>query len=191
MSEPANKKATYEDLYEIPENMIGEVVNGKLVALPRPSMEHTYAASALDKRIGTPYQFAEGGGPGGWIILLEPESQLGEHTLVPDLAGWKRERFPFAEKSNWLSVAPDWVCEILSPRTALLDRTEKREIYAQAEVGHLWLVDPHNMTVELYRLGARAFHPSGVYGGEEKARLEPFTEIEINLADLWLNLLQR
>lgn len=39
--------------------------------------------------------FDEGrGGPGGWIILDEPELHLSEDVLLPDLAGWHRERMP-------------------------------------------------------------------------------------------------
>ncbi len=87
MSEPPKRKATYEDLSNIPENMTGEIINGELIVTPRPSRKHTYASSALDKKIGPPYQFGEGGGPGGWIIIVEPEIGLGEHILVPDLAG--------------------------------------------------------------------------------------------------------
>jgi len=94
MSEIAKKKATYEDLYTIPDNMTGEIINGELIVTPRPSRRHVSAASSLGYKIGPSYQFGEGGGPGGWIILIEPEIGLGEQTVVPDLAGWKRERFP-------------------------------------------------------------------------------------------------
>ncbi|MGC8492714.1 MAG: Uma2 family endonuclease [Syntrophobacteraceae bacterium] len=186
MREPAKKKATYDDLFGIPDNTIGEIIDGELIVHPRPSRKHIRAASSLGFEIGPAYQSGKGG-PGGWIILVEPEIQLGEQTMVPDLTGWKRERFPVTEETNWISVAPDWVCEVLSPSTALRDRTKKKEIYAQAKVGHLWLVDPYNMTVEIYRLGSGAFDPVGVYGGKYKALLEPFTEIEIDLGNLWLD----
>ena len=117
MSEPAKKKATYDDLYSVPDNMIGEIINGELIVTPRPSRKHTYATSALGSVIIHSYQFGRGGGPGGWVIIIEPEIKLGEHTMVPDLAGWREERFPDEEPHNWISVPPDWICEMLSPNT--------------------------------------------------------------------------
>ncbi|MDR3554212.1 MAG: Uma2 family endonuclease [Syntrophobacteraceae bacterium] len=187
MSEPAKKKATYEDLFSVPENMIGEIIDGELVLQPRPSPKHMNAIKALSLEIVPPYERGQGGGPGGWVFLFETEVRLGESIFVPDLAGWKKERFPARIETNWIPVAPDWVCEVLSPSTALRDRTMKKEIYAQAQVGHLWLVDPHNMTVEVYRLVHGAFDPVGVCGGKDKARLAPFTDIEIDLGSFWLD----
>ncbi|MGC8492670.1 MAG: Uma2 family endonuclease [Syntrophobacteraceae bacterium] len=186
MSEPAQQKATYEDLYTLPDNTIGEIIDGELVVQPRPSPRHMNVIKALSVEIGPPYERGHGGGPGGWVFLFETEVRLEENTCVPDLAGWKKQRFPTRIETNWISVSPDWVCEVLSPSTALHDRTRKRGLYAQAHVGHLWLVDPHNLTVEVYRLGSGAFDPVGVYGGKTKCRLEPFAEIEIDLGSLWL-----
>ncbi len=125
MSDPAHKPATYEDLYDIPENMIGEIIDGELIVTPRPSRRHTLAASRLGSELIPPYDFGRGGGPGGWIIIIEPEIRLGDDTMVPDLAGWKKERFPIEEDHNWISVAPVWVCEILSPNTFRTDKVKK------------------------------------------------------------------
>jgi len=186
MPEAAKKEATYEDLYNIPENMTGEIINGELVVTPRPSRKHVYTASALEIRIGQPYQFGEGGGPGGWIILVEPEIGLGKHTMVPDLAGWREERFPREEPYNWISVAPDWVCEIFSPGTAQTDKTEKMPIYGEHGVEHLWLIDPIVKTLDVFRLEAGKWVVVGFYTENARVRVEPFTGIELSLSDLWL-----
>lgn len=186
MSEPAKEIATYDDLYSIPENMIGEIINGELIVTPRPSPRHAQAISALGGEIVPPFHSGRGGGPGGWIILGEVEIKLGEQIIVPDLAGWRKERFPKRLEHNWIEVTPDWVCEILSPGTALRDRTVKKTIYEEHRVGWLWLVDPLHMTLEVFRPESNHWVPAGVFGGEEKARLEPFQEIEINLGGLWL-----
>jgi Uma2 family endonuclease len=186
MSELAKKRATYEDLYNIPENMTGEIINGELIVHPRPSRKHTYAASALDKEIGPPYQFGRGGGPGGWIIIVEPEIRLGEHTMVPDLAGWKKERFPVEEDHNSISAAPDWVCEVISPSTLRTDKVEKMPIYAQFGIEHLWLIDPIAMTLDVFELGGDKWVLLGSFAQNDKARAAPFQEVEINLEDLWL-----
>lgn len=146
--------------------------------------------SVLGYKIGPPYDFGEGGGPGGWIIIDEPEIGLGEHIIVPDLAGWKREQFPIEENPNWISVAPDWVCEVLSPNTFRTAKVKKMPIYAHHGVGHIWLIDPVAMTMDVFRLEAGKWVLLGSFAENDKVRAEPFQEVEINLGDLWLGNLQ-
>jgi Uma2 family endonuclease len=187
MTEAASEKAVYEDLFRIPENMVGEIIDGELVVSPRPSRKHIYAGSMLGGEIGPPYAFGRGGSPGGWVILDEPEISFGESILVPDLAGWKRERFPVEEPHNWISVAPDWVCEILSPTTALVDRAQKMPIYVQHQVSHAWLIDPILQTLEVFRFESGKWMVLGVYTKSARVRVEPFSEIELDLGLLWLD----
>ena len=186
MSEPAGKKASYDDLFSIPENTTGEIIDGELFVTPRPSRKHGYTASALDKKIGSPYQFGDSGGPGGWIIIVEPEISLGENIIVPDLGGWRKERFPVSEETNWISVPPDWACEVLSPGTVRLDKIKKMPLYAKHAVGHLWLIDPIAKSLDVYRLESGMWTVAGFYAEEDKVRAEPFEEVEIDLNDLWL-----
>jgi len=185
MSEPARKKATYEDLYTIPENMTGEIIHGRLIVTPRPSRKHIYAASALGGELAPLYQFGRGGGPGGWIILIEPEIGFGEHILVPDLAGWKVERYPEEEPHNWISVSPDWVCEIISPSTEIHDRDEKMSIYAEHGVPYVWLINPIIRSLEAYRLVSEGWFRFAMFNGNKIARVEPFQESELDLEGLW------
>ncbi len=91
MAETAKKKATYEYLHDVPDNMIGEIINGELIVTPRPLRRHGYTTFALGNEIGPPYQFGRSGGPGGWVFIFEPEIGLKEHILVPDLDGKKRD----------------------------------------------------------------------------------------------------
>jgi Uma2 family endonuclease len=185
MADPARKEATYEDLFDIPENMTGEIIDGELIVTPRPSRKHTSAASSLGFEIGPPYQLGRGG-PGGWIIILEPEIALGGSILVPDLAGWKQERFPESEETNWISVAPDWICEILSPSTLRLDKIKKMPIYAQHGVAYFWVIDPTSRTLDVYRLESGKWMVLGAFIQDDKVRAEPFQEIELDLGNLWL-----
>ncbi len=190
MSEFAKKKATYEDLYDVPENMIGEIIDGELIVTPRPSPKHMRAISALGGEIIPPYDFGRGGGPGGWVILVEVEIKLGEHTMVPDLAGWKKERFPTDLGHNWIPVAPDWVCEVLSPSTFRNDKVRKMPLYARHGIGHIWLIDPAAMTMDAFKLGSDCgWLLLGSFAENDKVRAEPFQEIEINLEDLWVRSL--
>lgn len=185
MSEPVRKKATYEDLDSIPEHSTGEIINGELIVTPKPSPRHSNAEGSVITRLMPPFRFGEGG-PGGWIILLEVEIMLGEHLLVPDLSGWKRERFPGLPKENWISVPPDWVCEILSAGTARLDRVRKMPIYARFGVPYLWLIDPTEKSLEVFKLESGKWVMVAGFADNDTARAEPFNEIEINLADFWM-----
>jgi Uma2 family endonuclease len=184
MADTAKKEAVYDDLFEIPENMIGEIISGELNVSPRPSPRHSHAVSVLDVRIGPPYRFGEGG-PGGWIMLFEPEIALGEHILVPDLAGWKKERLTKPPDTNFIATAPDWIAEVLSPATFRTDRIKKMPIYAQYKVPFLWMVDPIARTLEVFRLESGRWSLVSTHADDDRVRAEPFQDIEIPLAYLW------
>ena len=127
---PVRRPATYQDVLDAPENMVAELIRGGLHLHPRPAPPHALAGSFLGGELHGPFKRGRGG-PGGWVILFEPELHLGPDVLVPDLAGWRRERMPTLPETAWFELAPDWVCEVLSPGTRRLDLTEKRDVYAR------------------------------------------------------------
>ena len=133
---------------------------------------------------GSPFDRGRGG-PGGWIILYEPELHLHADVVVPDLAGWRRERMPEMPVGPAFELAPDWACEVLSPSTASVDRIVKMAIYAREGVPHVWLVHPIDRTVEAYRLEAGRWMVVGTWGDDAKARIEPFDAVDLELAALW------
>lgn len=186
MAEALKKKASYEDLFDLPDNMVGEIIGGDLIATPRPSRKHAVAASVLGGEILPAYQLGRGGGPGGWIIIDEPEISFGENILVPDLAGWRKERFPTSEETNWISVSPDWVCEVVSPKTVSVDKVRKMPLYAKYGVPHLWLIDPAVKTLDVFRLESGRWVLLATFVENDKVRAEPFPEAEIELGNLWL-----
>lgn len=186
MGEP-KRRATYEDLMQVPDTQVAELIDGELVVTPRPASPHTYAASTLGIDVGGPFHRDPGdpAGAGGWWILLEPELHLGADVLVPDWAGWRRSRMPEFPRAAYFTLAPDWACEVVSPATARVDRTRKMAVYARAGVAHLWLVDPLLQTVEVYRLEAGRWVVLVTHAGDETARIEPFEQVELSLARWW------
>lgn len=164
--------------------MVGEIVRGVLYASPRPASAHAAAASALSDELGPPFMRGRGG-PGGWVILFEPEIHLVEDVIVPDLAGWRRERMPEMPHVAAFELAPDWACETLSPSTMKLDRGEKLPVYARSRVGHVWLVDPIQQSLEILRLQGDTYAILGSHFADAKVRAEPFDAIEIDLSVLW------
>ncbi len=137
----AERRATYQDVLDAPPHIVAQVLAGTLHTHPRPAMRHARASSAIGAKLSLPFDYGDGG-PGGWWIVFELEVHLGADVVVPDVAGWRRETMPDYPDTAYCDIAPDWVCEILSPSTRRLDQTEKRTVYAREGVSHLWFVDP-------------------------------------------------
>jgi Uma2 family endonuclease len=180
----AKRPATYEDLLRVPETKVAEIVNGTLYEFARPRTTHVSTTSTLGEILGPPFKRGRGG-PGGWVILDEPELHLGADILVPDLAGWRRERMPELPDAPFLTLAPDWVCEVLSPSTAAIDRSEKLPIYGAHGVKHLWFIDPAIRTLEILTRERTHWSVTVVFSGDAGVRAEPFEAIELSLGELW------
>ncbi|MCY1021414.1 Uma2 family endonuclease [Pyxidicoccus sp. MSG2] len=178
------KPATYADLEALPDNVIGELIGGVLYASPRPAGPHMTAFSHLGAELVGPFTRGRGG-PGGWFIFDEPELHLSDDVLIPDIAGWRRERMPEPPRGVATTLAPDWACEILSPSTRGLDRKEKLPVYAREGVRHVWLVDPKTRTLEVFRWETTGYALLATYEGKGPVRAEPFEAIELELAFLW------
>ncbi len=181
-----SQPATYADIVALPENVVGEIIGGDLFVSPRPAPRHAVASSVLGGELGPPYHHGRGG-PGGWWILDEPELHFADDVVVPDLAGWRRVRMPAMPDTAYFTVAPDWVCEVLSPGTARLDRHRKLDVYARAGVAHTWLIDPLQRTLEVLRLEGGHWVIVSVHAGNEEVRVPPFAETSLALAGLWVD----
>ena len=184
MSKPLKRGATYADLCAVPENFVAEIIAGELYATPRPAPLNAHAASVLAIELGGPFHRGRNG-PGGWILLNEPELHFGADVLVPDIAGWRRERMPALPSTAYCTLAPDWLCEVLSPSTETIDRTRKLAIYAAQGVGHVWLVNPLLETLEVLRLESHRWSLLATHEGRAKLRAQPFDALELELGALW------
>jgi Uma2 family endonuclease len=178
---------TIEAAYEnAPPDVVCEILHGALAMAPRPAPPHGRFAKRLGGHLFMP--FDEGvGGPGGWIFIDEPELHLGARPdkMQPDLAGWRRERMPRVSRKAAISIAPDWVCEVLSPSTAPLDRDVKLPLYAEHDVSFAWLVDPIAEVLEAFKRVRGRWQPVGTWRGDAVARVEPFESLALDLARIW------
>jgi len=182
-----DSQAAYSALEALPMGWVGEIVDEELVASPRPAHGQARAAFMLGVELGERLD-PRRGGSGRWCFLRAPELRLGRDVLVPDLAGWRRDRFfdaPTPEEP-FLTLAPDWLCEVLAPSTAALDRTRKLPAYARAGVSHVWLVDPSAHTLEVFQRVKRGWLLVDSYEGEAIVRAEPFSGLALELTSLWL-----
>ena len=179
----SRRRATYRDVLEAPPHLVAEIVAGTLHTHPRPAPRHARASSALGAKIGDPFDY--GGGPGGWWILDEPELHLADDILVPDIAGWRRERMPEFPDTAFFTLAPDWVCEVLSPSTRDLDRHGKRPVYAREGVRHLWFVDPAARDLEAFELREGAWVLIAALRDSDAVSVPPFEAVSFPLDALW------
>ena len=172
-----------------PERMVAEVLDGELFTMPRPRPRHARGAGRLLRGLA-PFD-DDDGDPGGWVILMEPELRLGPapDIIDPDLAGWTQARFPQGAFDDaapaYITVPPDWVCEVLSDSTEGLDRGRKMRIYRREGVGHVWLLDPRSKVLEIWRLEGRRWREVDTWEGDLRVRAEPFEAVELDLARLW------
>ena len=178
------RRATYQDVLDAPPHRVAEIVDGVLYTSPRPAMPHALATSSLGNDLSNPFQFGRGG-PGGWWIIFEPELHFGEDILVPDLAGWRRERMADFPDGAYSTLAPDWVCEVLSPSTRRLDLLGKRPIYAREGVAHMWVVDPKDRTLEAFELRDEQWVLIATAKDDDPVQIRPFEAVTFNLGDLW------
>ena len=185
MADTPKKRATYADVEAAPEHLVAEIINGELMTHPRPSPRHGATASSLGNELTGPFQKGRGG-PGGWVFFVEPEIKFAQDLLVPDIAAWRRERLTAYPEKNYFTIAPDWVCEVLSASTEALDRGKKLGIYAREGVTHVWLVNPILRTLEVLFLARGVFRLTASHEGGANIRAAPFDAIELDLGALWV-----
>jgi Uma2 family endonuclease len=185
MRQTKTRPATYADIEALPENMVGEIIFGVLHAHPRPTPRHGVASGRLQTELTFPFDYGRGG-PGGWIFIVEPELHLGQHVVVPDIGGWRRERLtPFPETA-FIETPPDWLCEILSPSTQQIDRTDKLAVYATAGVSYCWYVDPIARTLEVLALTGGKWLFEATFKDADPVSAPPFEAHTFPLDVLWV-----
>jgi hypothetical protein len=167
----APRRATYDDLVAVPDNLVAEIVDGELFTSPQPATSHARAGSAIGSDLFGGFDgLPRGAGrPGGWWILAEPELHFGQDVLVPDMGGWRIERMSSNPNVVGITTVPEWVCEAIPPGTARLD-----------------LVDPIARTLEVYRLEDGRWAVAGTYGGDESLRAEPVGAIALDMSRWWM-----
>ena len=180
----STRRATYQDVLDAPAHRVAEIIDGTLYTHPRPAPAHALATSSLQGDLSNAFQFGRGG-PGGWWIIFEPELHFGEDIVVPDIAGWRRERMPGLPDTAYFTLAPEWVCEVLSSSTRKVDLHEKRPIYAREGVAHLWLVEPMDRTLEAFELHDGQWLLIASAKDDDPVSIRPFDAITFGLGDLW------
>lgn len=184
MFKTKNRPATYADLEALPANVTGEILYGVLYGHPRPAPRHGVAAGELQAELTPPFRRGRGG-PGGWLFAVEPELHLGPHVVVPDIGGWRNERLTPFPKTAYVETPPDWLCEVLSPSTQAIDRTDKLAVYAEFGVKHCWYVDPIAKTLEVLQLTGSKWLLAAAFKDGDEVTAPPFEVHTFPLNVLW------
>ena len=192
------RRATYQDVLDAPAHRVAEIIDGALNLSPRPSPREARATMRLrgvlagfDEPQGGRNRDAgredDGEGPDRhWWIIREPELHLAEDIVVPDWVGWRRERMPELPETAYVTLRPDWVCEILSDSRRRLELSDKRTVYAREGVEHLWLVDLAARTLEAFELREGEWTRVASAKDDEQVSIRPFEAIKLSLGELWL-----
>ena len=182
------ENATYQDVVDAPEHKIAEILGGKLYISPLLPPLHSVARMSLNIVLGNAFDRGIDG-PGGWWILRAPELHFGtspnEDVIVPDVVGWQRQRLPKIPDVPYMTLPPDWVCEIVTPVTRELDTGIKSDTYARAGVPHLWLIDPVARTLEAIELQNGKWKSIATLSGNAQVALPPFEAASFSLNELW------
>ena len=189
-------RATYQDVLDAPAHRVAEIIGGTLHLSPRPAplqalvsgtLRRTLAAAVFGRvrdgpdasRKGDPNPYSD------WWIIREPELHLGEDIVVPDWVGWRRERMPELPEAGHVTLPPDWVCEIVSDSARRRDLHEKQPVYAREGVGHLWVVELTDRTLEAFELHEGEWVLIGSGKDDDPVSIRLFDAITFNLGDLW------
>ncbi len=136
-----------------------ELIAGVLYMVPPPDGPHTTAVSRLNRR---------------FAVYLDLHPELGE-LFVPRTAIWTSPNTYLEPDLMFVSAVllqttnpgrlttADLVVEVLSPSTAMYDRTTKADTYAALKVGELWLIDTIKKTIEQRVLGPTGWNQPQVH----------------------------
>ena len=181
----ATRLATYDDLLALPDDLRAEVLGGQVVTQPSALFRHGRVASSLTGYIGRPHDY-DNDGPDAWWIVAEVDVRFTAHDIVrPDVAGWRRSRLTSPWDHRPIEVVPDWICEVLSPSNERHDRVYKQQLYARHGVGHFWIIDPAEQTLEAYTLEGGRWVVFGVFDGTATVRIPPFEATELAVGRLF------
>jgi Uma2 family endonuclease len=178
--------ATVEDLVARGNYDRLEIISGEIVDKALPSFRHSLGEGSLRGALH-PYT-GRGGprGPGGWWILTEVhvEYETGE-LYCHDLAGWRRDKVATPIETFPVRVAPDWVCEIVSPTHEKTDFVTKPRVLHRAKVPHYCMLHPEERVLLVQRWSPDGYVTVQQASAGETVRAEPFAAIEIRVGELF------
>jgi len=144
---------TIHDVEHAPPEGEWELIDGELVPMTPSGIESSSLGLRLGRMIGYFVDANQLGlvtGADGGYVLFQDRATL----RVPDAAFIREERLPpRGERSRFSRVPPDLAVEVLSPSDSASEVVAKLEMYQEAGVPLIWLVDPAKMTITVIASG--------------------------------------
>lgn len=160
------RKCGYEDYRRTPDDERYELLDGELIMVPAPRVDHQRVVLRLASAL---HAFVEERGLGE-VLVAPCDVVLSDTDVVqPDVLFVSRERAHVVVPEN-VRGAPDLVVEVFSPSTGERDRTVKRALYARHGVREYWQVDAQARTVTVLRSSGAGFETEDVCRGDQTAR---------------------
>lgn len=139
-------RMTAEEYKQLPETMQPtELIDGEIIVSPTPRLTHQIISARLFSLLT---QLVTS----GMVISAPMDVYLDANNAVQPDVFWVSgpESLCKRGEDDYLHGAPDLVCEILSPRTAIYDKREKFALYEKHGVREYWLLDQANQWIEVY-----------------------------------------
>lgn len=182
----ASRLKTVADLAALGEDSRFELIDGVIVEKAAPLFKHASTQAEITSWVLPHFRRSPPGGGSGWWIGTEAHIELAPSRVVcPDVAGWRKDIHPTLPNDWPLRVVPEWVCEVLSDSNRAHDLATKLRLYAEAKIGHYWILDPDARTLTIYRWTDRGYLVALAATVEQVVRPEPFEALEVKVATLF------
>ena len=139
---------TAEDLWALPERDRGELVDGEMLPVNPVTLAHGIVVGRLVARLATWAEasaFGEVGPEVGFLLRRHPDT-----VLAPDVSVVTRVVAEAAPARGFAEVVPVLAAEVLSPDDNPREIERKVDIYLEAGVALVWVVDPGRRTVSVH-----------------------------------------
>ena len=174
-------KLTYQDYLNTSDDERYELLDGELIMVPAPNMDHQDIVTNL----GTALSVFVKEQKLGRLYFAPTDVLLSDTDVVqPDLIFVSKEREHVRTPAN-IQGAPDLVVEILSPSSATRDWRDKRELYARHGVKEYWVVDPSNKIVSIMLLQDGVLEIKGAYVAGDRVASSTLEGFSVALDDIF------
>jgi Uma2 family endonuclease len=158
-----------------------QLIEGELYMAPAPNRYHQDISRNLEYIL---LEYVEDQ-PIGKLYHAPFDVYLDKHNVFqPDIVVVLNPSLTILTEAG-AEGAPDFVVEILSPKTARLDRDHKRGVYARCGVQELWVIGPDSQTIEVFNLPQNAERPFVIHDAGARFSSPLFPELEFDAAKIF------
>jgi Uma2 family endonuclease len=173
---------TYKDYEALPaDGRRYELHEGELSVTPAPGTRHQRILRDLSELV---WQHVKARGLGE-VLFAPVDCILSDITVVqPDIVYLDPTRAHLVSERG-IEGPPTLAVEVISPSTALIDRSTKGQLYARYGVPYYWIVDPAGRSIEAFTLSEGRYQLVTRATGAGPVSLPPFPDLAFAPESLW------